>query len=204
MERKSGKVKSNFNTQQGGVNELYLIWVGDLERDERSKIFHTQVDRNDFEPKTMVIHSHRNKITVGSNEGNAFGDYELNSTLCSCLIDPRHATILRMPNGSFRLLDHSQNGTFLNYRKIASHANLSHGDIICFGHPDSAKIGHGNVVEPFYWDLKYKVFIGLHEEVLLKIGEAINAEEINRHDVSLTIQIEIAHLEYKKLTTNTN
>ncbi|VDO00225.1 unnamed protein product [Rodentolepis nana] len=204
MERGRQTKSSSFRSERSDFSELYLIWVGDFEKDERFARFHAQFDRNDFEPKTMSIHTHRNHISMGSKYGNPFGHYQLNSTLCSCLIDPQHATIRREPNGSFRLLDHSQSGTFVNYRRISNFADLSHGDIICFGHPDSTGIKRGKVVEPYYWDLKYKAFIGAQEDVLLKIGEALNKEEIDRTSVSLSIQLVIAMLEYEKLNTDTD
>ncbi|KAM3173140.1 hypothetical protein ACTXT7_013077 [Hymenolepis weldensis] len=194
-------MNTEFNDQEKQVNELYLVWVGDLEKDKCLKAFHARINKEDFEPKLMILHNHRNKITVGSDKGNPFGDYELNSIVCTCMLDQKHATIIRMPDGSFRLLDHSQNGTFLNYRKLSSYVNLSHGDVICFGHPDPKGIERGTVVEPFYWDLKYKVFIGLHDDVLLEIGKAINQEDIDQRNVPLNIKIEIADLEYKKLTS---
>lgn len=48
----------------------------------------------------------------------------------------------------------------------------------------------------------YQVFIGLHDEVLLEIGKAINQEDIDQRNVPLNIKIEIADLEYKKLTSS--
>lgn len=137
--------------------ELRLVWVGDIEKNKKYENIWNITKTGNFQPKLMILQEPLNRIIIGCKADQGGAMHQLESIEPSCILYLHHATIIRKPGGSFRILDHSSKHLLVNNKTFAGHADLKQGDIICFGFPETVKIEDGAIKEPFYWDLKYRV-----------------------------------------------
>lgn len=76
------------------------------------------------------------------------------STVNPRMISRLH-TEFRLQKGACYLVDHSLNGTYLNYRRPDTAELLKPGDVICFGHVNGYNIKAGESVPVFKSELKF-------------------------------------------------
>ncbi|CAH8506202.1 unnamed protein product [Dicrocoelium dendriticum] len=139
------------------MSTVTLRWIGDLDQDKREQAGCVSSSSDQYRPKKIELKPGQKEIRIGRINTKNPPDYPIESCINARMISRNHATIERSARGGSILYDHSMNGTYVNYTRVVGGVTLKHGDIVCFGHLNGAKLKPGEKVSLFYSDLKYRV-----------------------------------------------
>lgn len=122
-----------------------LYWIGD----------HIDKGAGFRGPDCITIPMVGKHLLFGRANSKTKLDYVLQSSHNPRMVSRKHAELRNTPEG-LMLYDYSLNGTYVNYKRLSGGTYLNHGDVICFGHANGAKIKPGQKVPEFDHDLKYR------------------------------------------------
>ncbi|PAA58320.1 hypothetical protein BOX15_Mlig022068g1, partial [Macrostomum lignano] len=113
-------------------------------------------DREGFGKTPSVIIIRRQSTIIGRASSKTPPDCVIESQVNPMMVSRKHAEVRAEEKGNrYFLVDHSLNGTYINYTRILSSKLLVVGDIICFGHVNGFNIKPGSTVNGFRSELKF-------------------------------------------------